>query len=370
MSNSSTTTAPTTPFGDYSKTVSPQLIGALLVFFLFGFLTDQIYVYRLFFHKDRLALKLMGEYSAHFISQHRTFFGAVYFVYVSVLVCTCLKAADIHFWFARSFGDISGFSDPRLSPVYIPLWGLIIALTVHLFFCYRIFLVGRRRLWPLVAVIALISCAHCADGMACGISAYAYGDRLESPPAFIIPIADMWLIGGTVADVMIAATMTAVLLQRSTDPSTRKMVKSVVVLIVETNSFSAIVAVIALTLYKTMPNRTYYFGANVILPAMCIALTSDNHLQSSVNSDDIFPSYANTLLATLNNRAIIQSNAVDMAISMLTTDHKSKPLPTDFASCRDHLGPAEATLSAEVSPDRLGDTKSNVSQVITNLGFS
>jgi hypothetical protein len=54
----------------------------------------------------------------------------------------------------------------------------------------------------------------------------------------VLQIADMWLIGGTVADVMIAATMTAVLLQRSTDPSTRKMVKSVVVLIVETNSFS------------------------------------------------------------------------------------------------------------------------------------
>jgi hypothetical protein len=84
----------------------------------------------------------------------------VYFVYVSVLVCTCLNAADIHFWFARSFGDIPGFSDPRLSPVYIPLWGLIIALTVHLFFCYRIFLVGRRRLWPLVAVIALVRHHH------------------------------------------------------------------------------------------------------------------------------------------------------------------------------------------------------------------
>ncbi|KAJ7214202.1 hypothetical protein C8J57DRAFT_1601732 [Mycena rebaudengoi] len=314
MSDSSSTTsppvAPITYHGAYSVIVSSQLIGSLLNFFLFGLLTAQT-------HTNSASPRTDTALNS----------SAIYFVFVSMLVCTCLNAADVHYWFAAGFGDISRFEDPRFGRFYTPLWGSVIALIVQCYFCYRIAVLVNKRLWPWVAVIALVSCAQCAGGMGAGILSYIHANRIVDRPRDIL--VDMWLIGGAAADVMIAVAMTLVLLRMVTLPATRDLVKGIVLLILETNTFSAITAVIGLTLFKTIPNTTYYICPTMMLPGMYNPLKFKFPLP---NRRDVFPSYANTLLATLNNRAVAKlvPSASVLAVSTgsalhFTTNSVSKP---------------------------------------------
>ncbi|KAJ7710423.1 hypothetical protein B0H17DRAFT_914355, partial [Mycena rosella] len=114
------------------------LIGSLLNFFLFGTFLIQVYVYRLCFPKDSLAVKLL-----------------VYFIFLTMTVCTCLNAADVQFWFGTGFGDIARFTDARHSRFYTPLMGSFIAMLVQLFFCHRIVVI-RRAAWPISVLVASV----------------------------------------------------------------------------------------------------------------------------------------------------------------------------------------------------------------------
>ncbi|KAJ6536447.1 hypothetical protein DFH09DRAFT_992471 [Mycena vulgaris] len=239
---------------------SSQLIGTLLNFFLFGTLAIQVYVYNACFPKDRRAIK-----------------GLVYVVFIVMAVCTCLNAADTHYWYAAGFGDIVKFGQPRFSPFYTPLIGSVIALLVQLFFCYRISVFRSAAMWW-STLIAAISFLQAAGGMGGGIIALMTTNEQHDKARTVLVY--MWLVGAAVADLMIAVTMTH-LLRQAVEPETQDIVRGVVRLIIETNTFSASVAVIGLALFAGMPTTDYFICPTMILPGI----------------------YANTLLVLLNNRA-------------------------------------------------------------------
>ncbi|KAK7046235.1 hypothetical protein R3P38DRAFT_2607109 [Favolaschia claudopus] len=249
------------PLPPHIETItSSQLIGTLLNFFLFGTLFIQVYVYNLCFPKDMLAIKLL-----------------VYFVFLTMLVCTCLNAADAYYWFAAGFGDIVKFGQARFSPFYTPLMGSIIALVVQLFFCYRISVFRAGASWW-SGVIAAVSFLQAAGGIGGGVKAFIASNEQHDEVRTVLVY--LWLVGDAVADIMIAVTMTY-LLTKASEPETRDIVRGVVRLIIETNSFSASVAIIGLALFAGMPTSDYFICPTMILPGL----------------------YANTLLVLLNNRA-------------------------------------------------------------------
>ncbi|KAJ6579154.1 hypothetical protein DFH09DRAFT_1310511 [Mycena vulgaris] len=266
---SATGVEPVLVLPNYAPLVSSQLIGSLLNFFFFGTLLIQTYVYRVCFPKDSFSVKAL-----------------VYFIFIAMTVCICLNAADVEFWYGTGFGDIGHFADPRNSRLYTPIMGSFIAMLVQLFFCYRIVVI-RRAVWPLAILIGLIAMAQCAGGMGGGILSYiaknSVHDRLRT--IFV----NLWLVGGSAADIIIAATMTALLFNVSSIPATRDAVRSVVRLVIETNALSATVALLGLILFVAVPNTTYFVAPTMILPGI----------------------YANTLLVTLNNRAIVRLTAAD-----------------------------------------------------------
>ncbi|KAJ7722348.1 hypothetical protein B0H16DRAFT_1600810 [Mycena metata] len=239
---------------------SSQLIGTLLNFFLFGTLFIQVFVYNACFPKDRAAIKWL-----------------VYFVFFTMAVCTCLNAADVHYWFGSGFGDLVKFGQARFSPFYTPIMGSIIALVVQLFFCYRISVFRASAVWWSV-LIASISFLQAAGGMGGGIKAFIASN--EQHDQVRTTLVYLWLVGDAVADVAIAATMTYLLTQAS-ERQTQDIVRGVVRLIVETNIFSASVATIGLVLFAAMPEADYFICPTMILPGI----------------------YANTFLVLLNNRA-------------------------------------------------------------------
>ncbi|KAJ7851266.1 hypothetical protein B0H14DRAFT_3451460 [Mycena olivaceomarginata] len=253
---------------------SPLLIGSLLNFFFFGTLLVQVYIYHTCFPKDSRRVKCL-----------------VYFLLLAMTVNTCLNALDVKFWYATSFGDLAIFANPRYSAFYSPIMGSVIATVVHLFFCYRIFVI-KRAVWPLCILISLVTMAQLSGGMGSGILSFIQEYKVhDSNSKDLTGLHDyahtvliyLWLTGGPVADVLIAMAMTTLLLRADMHSATRDVVKSIVSLILETNTFSAAVALVALFVFIGFPDAPYSGCPLLILPGI----------------------YANTLLATLNNRAIL-----------------------------------------------------------------
>ncbi|KAJ7198669.1 hypothetical protein B0H12DRAFT_1244777 [Mycena haematopus] len=265
-----------------ANTTTPFLVGCLLNFFLFGTLLAQVYIYRVCFSKDSWIIKSL-----------------VYFLFFAITFDSCLNASDVIFWFGTSFGDLAGFQDPRFDDFYVSVMGSFIAMLVHFFFCFRVF-VMRRAVWPICILIALISIAQFVGGVGSGALVYLREHKTEVLKSHSFNADDVlslqgrveadliyvWLIGGPVADVLIAITMATLILTADMQSSTRGIAKNIVNLIIETNALSAAVDLVTLFLFVGFPQKIY----------------------CSSTAMNISGIYANTLLATLNNRAIILRN--------------------------------------------------------------
>ncbi|KAJ7104332.1 hypothetical protein B0H15DRAFT_20990 [Mycena belliarum] len=255
-----------------ANTMTPAvLVGSLMNFFFFGALLIQVYVYAQCFHQDPCVVKCI-----------------VYFILLTEVSAVCVNGWDAYQWFAVSFGDVTALLNPRNSPFYAGVVGGLNGLIVQFFFCYRIVVI-RRSAWPMAALIALFSLTQCATGMASGIYAYVYPIEEWSTGALIV--FPTWLAGSALVEILIAATMTYLLISAtgSVQPSTRDLIKALVGLIIETNIFTAAVAIAALALFLGRPKSNYFVGPTWNLSGI----------------------YANTLLTILNNRARPRRSAVE-----------------------------------------------------------
>ncbi|KAJ7268931.1 hypothetical protein C8J57DRAFT_1609005 [Mycena rebaudengoi] len=248
---------------DIGQTTSPILFGGLIVFLLFGALSVQLYVYTLCFPQDRRGVKVL-----------------VYGIYATMIVCLCLDAADLHFWFAAGFDPVK-FQRARFSGVNGPIVGSLVGLCTQLFFAYRISMF-RQAVW-LSGVVVVISLMQAAGGIGVGSSLYIADSGKPEVLHHNVYFLYMWLIGSAVSDALIAAAMTY-LLMNTAEPGTHHVVKRVVRLILETNSLTASVAIVAAILHSV--SHTTYF--------LC--------------------PYANTLLLVLNNRASPDRTALQRVV--------------------------------------------------------
>lgn len=245
--------------------VGSQLIGVMLNFALFGVLAVQAYVYHITFPHDNLEIK-----------------GLVYFVVAFETAQTIMTGVDAFRWFATGFGNILEVAKPGLGPVNTPIMGAIMALVVQTFFCYRIWVL-KKAAWPLSLFIVAIAIISAVSGFIGGVQAMVIQNVADDHDTPIV--VNLWLICDVVADVLIAAAMTFLLL-RATDKKHRQtntMVTKIIQLTVETNVASSILAILTLALYSHYPSTTYF-----ICPSMLLGKT-----------------YANSLLLSFNNRAYV-----------------------------------------------------------------
>ncbi|KAJ7464272.1 hypothetical protein B0H11DRAFT_2309443 [Mycena galericulata] len=272
----------TAPFvlPDSAQRVSPLLFGSLFNSLSFGMLVIQIYVYRACFPRDRLIMKSL-----------------VYFVFLVIIVCICLNISDMYYWFGSGFGDSARLVNFRYSSIYAPILSPLVSTLVQVFFCYRIFII-KRSAWPITVLISMISVAQFAGGLGGGILALI--DKYHLRSGIIIILTYVWLVSAAAADIIIAVMMTYLLLRTAVHPSTRDVVKDVVTLIIETNTFSALVAILTLGLLVGSGSTIDFICPSVVLPGMYAPFS---FFLSHTHELDV-ASYANTLLATLNNRAI------------------------------------------------------------------
>ncbi|KAJ7851234.1 hypothetical protein B0H14DRAFT_2355350, partial [Mycena olivaceomarginata] len=94
-------------------------------------------------------------YHISFPNDPRSVKCLVYFLLLGITVSICLIASDVQAWYGYSFGDIISLVTSKYTSFYIPIMSAVYAMIVHMFFCYRIFVI-RRAVWPLCVLIALV----------------------------------------------------------------------------------------------------------------------------------------------------------------------------------------------------------------------
>ncbi|KAI0267884.1 hypothetical protein BC834DRAFT_968782 [Gloeopeniophorella convolvens] len=229
----------------------PILLGTLLNWFMYGILLVQVYLYNYYFPYDKRSIKTL-----------------VYAVFIIETVQTALGAADVFFWFAHGFGNVPRLNNPYISDIDTPFIAALISFVVQSFFSYRIWIL-ENSLWWLIIAIEGISLTQAIGGMVGGVKLHLAG-KFSEAHRFNVYV-NMWLIGDAVADVLIAVSLTYLLLRsrkREYQFSSDNIVAKLIRLTIETNIVSATVAVVALIMFMGWPNNNYFICPTAVLGKM------------------------------------------------------------------------------------------------------
>ncbi|KAK7050522.1 hypothetical protein R3P38DRAFT_3608189 [Favolaschia claudopus] len=214
----------------------------------------------------------------------------VCFLLLVAIVDACLNASDIVFWFATSFGDALIFSQTRFSKLYLPVFSTMVAFIVQLCFCYRIIII-RRAAWPISLVIAVLALTQLVG--ATTSSAFAFIEENMPRRDAVVPDLHaeaheiniyLWGFCGVAADILIVIMMIILLSNRLNNKSTQSVRNRIIFLVIETNLFTTALNLVGTIMFAVLPPTNLY----LYIPSCCLT-----------------GSFANTLLATLNNRAVI-----------------------------------------------------------------
>jgi hypothetical protein len=257
-----TTVLPPIPSNIASLTVAP-LLGIMLNWCLYGALTVQIYLYSQYFKGDRRWIQAL-----------------VYGLYILETVQTALCTADAMRWYAIGYGDLLALIRPEFSTIDAPILDALIAIIVQLTFCWRIMVLSKS--WWISGSIALVAVAQLVGALASAILIQELQD-LSKMRTLSFWVA-LWFGGSALADTLIATAMIILLLHRSSGAEASKdMVTRIIKLTVETNSVTAIVAIVGFVLTLTNPGDNYNMTPSYVLGKL----------------------YSNTLLVVFNNRIFL-----------------------------------------------------------------
>jgi len=249
---------------DIAIITGPTMLGICLNWGFMGVLVVQIYYYHENFQEDRRIIKAL-----------------VYGLALLDILQTVMITADAFHWFVYGFGNMAQLDETFLNSWDVPFLDSIISLVVQAFYCWRIYFLRKTIVVPVL--ILLVSITQCVAGIYTGVRAHQLG-HLSLISTEVVP-QTIWLVGGAVADVAIAAMLSwALLSQRnSTLPSsaTHSVISRIIRLVVETNALTAGVAVIALILFWGVPHHP-----TLVVPPTAI----------------IGKLYTNCLIALFNNR--------------------------------------------------------------------
>ncbi|KAH7929132.1 hypothetical protein BV22DRAFT_1081427 [Leucogyrophana mollusca] len=258
----------TGPDSTLAYLVGPQVMGLFFNWGLLGVLSVQTVVYHVSFPHDTVAVKTL-----------------VYGIYVVEFVQTVLVTHDAFHWLVYSWGNLEGLEAINLSWFDVPVMAGCISTAVQLFFCWRIRVLGNMKVLPLI--IAMFSVTQGISAITSGFMVLKIGTFAEINK--ILPVTTVWLVGSAIADVLIAGTMTYLLITlKSPFPRTDRVVNRLIRLIVETGILTATCAILDLVLFIVFQHNNLH-----TCPATTLAKL-----------------YSNTLLVIFNNRAFVTKSGV------------------------------------------------------------
>ncbi|CCL98278.1 uncharacterized protein FIBRA_00272 [Fibroporia radiculosa] len=267
--------------------IGPQILGTFFNWALLGVLNIQVYLYTVSFPRDRLFFKCL-----------------VYSLLIYEWVETALVTTSFFNVYLYNFGNPEAVIGFQYTWFAVPVMGAVVSAIVQIFFAWRIYILSRLR-W-LAGTIILLSLIQLGAGL-------AGGAKLEQLPAWEAtklaePELITWLVTSGVVDLVIAVSMTILLLYSKTGvKSTDAVIDRIVRLGIETGTLTATMAIICAIVANVPPvNQTLVFE--------CIALV-------------LVKLYANTLLTNLNSRTL--SKKVRSAEESFATNRIELPVRGD-----------------------------------------
>lgn len=251
---------------NYTLDAGPQLLGYFLNWALFGVLNTQVYLYYLYFPGDRRSLKAF-----------------VYGIYIYECVQTGLSTAGAFDQQVYHYGEVARLFSLPFVWFAVPIMSAILSAVVQIFFAWRIYRLSRSLILPCAVVV--LALFQMGAGTAGGVKMHQLPSAVDLAPDH--PALGAWLVGTAVTDVVIAVTMTVLLLRvRTGVAKTDAIISNIVRLTVETGSLTATVAIVeaVLVLRRSFESSLLYECPALVLTKL----------------------YANTLLVNLNNREFLR----------------------------------------------------------------
>ncbi|EIW53744.1 uncharacterized protein TRAVEDRAFT_81795, partial [Trametes versicolor FP-101664 SS1] len=243
----------------------PQLLGQFLNWGLMGALSIQVYLYHIMFPKDQLSLRLF-----------------VYGILAFEWVQTGLITANAFQVFVYNFGDVPNLLKFHNSWFSVPIMCGVVSVAVQFFYARRIFVLSGSMV--LAGVICVLALTQGSAAIASGVMVSRH--TCEVNTSVELTVAEQtWLGGSALADIVIAVTMTILLLKTKTGfRRSDSLVNKLARLAIESGTITASVAIVDVVMFSALPQTLYHE-----CPALALAKL-----------------YANMMLASLNNRAFIR----------------------------------------------------------------
>ncbi|KAH9945912.1 uncharacterized protein BXZ73DRAFT_95432 [Epithele typhae] len=257
-----------TPIPDDIALLSgPPLLGHLFNYGLFGILSAQVVHYHLSFSSDPFRLKAF-----------------IYGLYLVEWVQVILITHDAFQVYGAGWGNFAALNSPQWLWFDIPVMTALVSATVQCFFAWRIYaLSGSRIISVFVVLVALM---QAGGGVATGIQV---GPLLNNN-ALIQQTAEtgliIWLGGSAACDIIIACSMSFLLLRQRRGLASDKLLSRIITLSVETGIVTASFATLDLTLCMVFKHNNLH-----MLPAFMLSKL-----------------YTNSLMLTFNNRTRLRGD--------------------------------------------------------------
>jgi len=308
----------------------PLLLGYLLNWGLFGVLSCQVYIYHLAFPKDRLVTKLL-----------------VYGVYLVETTQTILVTHDAFNGYAKGFGSLTALNSAQLEWLAVPIFSGIVSCSVQMYYGYRLFLLSGSKFVPvLIAAIALM---QGSSAIVQGVQAFFIGDFSDlATKAFKSCI--VWLAGSASCDIIIAISMTFVLLRKDTQiVRTQAVISRIIRLVVETGCLTAVSATIDLTLFLRFRQNAYHGTVALTLAKL----------------------YSNSLLVIFNSRLRIVDGRSESSESNATINWRKSNIRSPIANTHSvSLGTTAVTSVGDMRIQKDTETWSDANPMDENSEHS
>lgn len=207
----------------------PPLVGIILNWWLFGILIMQYFLYCMnVAHRDHKFLRTI-----------------VHLLFLLDLVQTIMTMVDAFDWFVYSFGNANMLVNFEIAAIDSPFLDGIIAFIVQVVYCWRVRVLSGWRIVP--GIIAFLAFAGGINGVVLGIIDRVIKTATNFKPGYLTP-AMIWLWCSAATDLLIASSMTYLLLKlrsERTNSNVLAVLRRLVVLTLETNLLTTTVAIAA-----------------------------------------------------------------------------------------------------------------------------
>ncbi|KAI0685661.1 hypothetical protein C8T65DRAFT_701444 [Cerioporus squamosus] len=301
----------------------PQLMGFFLNWMLQGVLTVQC-------TDDNAAV---AYYHTWFPCDHLGLKSLVYGIFLYEWVQTGLITAVPFDNFVYHYGSVAALTEYQNSWFSVTVMSAIAASVVQCFFAWRIFIIGRSKL--LTATIVILAFCQLAVGVAGGVLYCSTQLKVLDPSAAetsaVFPVIASWFAAAAAVDLIIAVSMSILLLRKK---SLSEITKS-----------------------NDVINKLIRLGMRRARLLYHTERTADGHAQNTLLHECttlVLPKlYSNSLLVSLNNRVFMHRNGDNTTVVV-----DSYPMTTVTRRLSGSIGVGNDKSGATVR--HVGDTQDHV----------